>query len=170
MDPVQRRPCPYCQQPFEVSRYRPQQQVCSQPDCQKRRRTDYHRQKRHTDPVYAEVCRDSQKKWRASHADYQKQYRNTHPDAVDDNRQAQRQRDQRRRLSHLVKNTSALDLTASGTSVYLVGPAVADLVKNNLAQSKLLIFQPSDTPSGHLVKNTQLDLTSFCPYNGTTPC
>jgi hypothetical protein len=163
MDPVQRRLCPYCQKLFEVSRYRPNQQVCSQSHCQKQRRADYHRQKRHTDPVYAEVCRDSQKKWRSTHPDYQKQYWHTHPAAAEHNRQTQRQRDQRRHLGHLVKNTSALDLTAAGTSVYLIGPAIRDLVKNNLAQSKLLIFQPSVLPASHLVKNTQIDLTRPLP-------
>lgn len=158
MDTDQGRLCRYCQQPFEVSRFRPQQKVCSQPDCQRQRRADYHRQKRRTDPVYAEVCRDSQQKWRAANRGYQKQYRQSHPAAADHNRQTQRQRDQRRQLSRLVKNTLALDLTAAGTSVFLLGPAASDLVKNNLAQSKLLIFQPSAAPPGFLVKNTQLDL------------
>lgn len=132
MDTDQGRLCRYCQQPFQVSCFRPQQKVCSQPECQKQRRADYHRQKRHMDPVYAEVCRDSQQKWRAANPGYQKQYWHSHPAAAERNRQTQRQRDQRRQLHHLVKN--------------------------NLAQSKLLIFQPSTTPPRLLVKNTQLDL------------
>lgn len=157
MDTVQGRLCRYCQQPFEVSRYCPQQQVCSQPDCQKRRRADYRREKRHTDPVYAQLCRDSQEKWRAANPDYQKQYWRSHAAAAERNRQAQRQRYQWRQLGRLVKNTSALDLTSAGTSVYLVGSAAEDLVKSNLAQSKLLIFQPSPAPPGLVVKNTHID-------------
>jgi hypothetical protein len=35
-----------------------------------------------------------------------------------------------------------LDLKRTEAEVYLFGPAAADLVKNNLARSKLLIFQP----------------------------
>ncbi|MBL8234696.1 MAG: hypothetical protein JNL98_39725 [Bryobacterales bacterium] len=130
MDTDQGRLCRYCQQPFQVSCFRPQQKVCSQPECQKQRRADYHRQKRHMDPVYAEVCRDSQQKWRAANPGYQKQYWHSHPAAAERNRQTQRQRDQRRQLHHLVKNTLALDLTAAGTSVFLIGPASEDLVKN----------------------------------------
>lgn len=163
MDTAEGRLCRYCQQRFEVSRYRPQQQVCSKADCQKRRRADYHRHKRQSDPVYAGSCRDSQQKWRSAHPNYQKQYWQDHPKAAEHNRQAQRQRDRRRRIGHLVKNNVALDLTRAGTAVYLVGPATADLVKNNLAQSKLLIFQPSVAPARLLVKNTQLDSTPPLP-------
>jgi hypothetical protein len=35
-----------------------------QPECQRRRRADYHRQKIETDPVYAQVVVDSRKQWR----------------------------------------------------------------------------------------------------------
>jgi len=136
------RQCPFCQQSFIASRFRPQQQVCSKPDCQRSRRSSYHRRKRQDDPGYAQDCRDSNRKWRAAHPDYQKQYWQTHPEARAHNLQQQRVRDQRRRLGNLVKNNAALDLTQTGASVYLLGPAAGDLVKNNLAQSKLLIFQP----------------------------
>ena len=61
---MEKKPCTYCKQEFYPSRYRPDQRVCSSTDCQRRRRTDYHRQKLATDPVYQEQCRDSQKKWR----------------------------------------------------------------------------------------------------------
>jgi hypothetical protein len=37
------RCCRYCQQSFQPSKYRPDQSVCSQTDCQ-RRRNEYHRQ------------------------------------------------------------------------------------------------------------------------------
>ena len=54
--------CRYCIQKFRPSRYHPDQQVCSSADCQRRRRTDYHRQKLIEDPAYREQCLDSQKK------------------------------------------------------------------------------------------------------------
>ena len=71
--------CPYCQRVFQPSPYRLQQRVCSQPECQRRRRADYHRQKIRTDPLYAQVVRDSRKQWQAEHADYQKAYWQTQP-------------------------------------------------------------------------------------------
>jgi len=68
------RCCPYCQRSFHPSRYRLQQRVCGQPECQRHRRADYHRRKIRADPVYAQVVLDSRKQWRAEHADYQKTY------------------------------------------------------------------------------------------------
>jgi hypothetical protein len=148
------RQCPYCKQAFEASRFRPDQRVCSAGACQQNRRTDSHRQKRQQDPDYAEVCRDSNRKWREANPNYQKDYRQSHPDAVARNRQLQHSRDQCRGLSTLVKNNVALELTNSGASVYLIGPAARNLEKNNLAHCKLLILQGSAPTSPLLVKNT----------------
>jgi len=137
------RSCCGCQQSFEPSKYRPDQSFCSQPDCQRQRRAEYHRCKIETDPVYAGVVNDSRKKWREAHPDYQKAYRLSHDAAVERNRQLQRQRDDKRRVQSLVKNNLALDLKRSTAGVWLIGPAALDLDRNNLASCQLLIFQPS---------------------------
>jgi hypothetical protein len=86
--------------------------VCGRLECQRRRRTDYHRKKLATDPEYHQVALESQKQWRDEHPDYQKQRRRQKPQVVEGNRQRQRQRDQKRRLSRLLldKNNLALDL------------------------------------------------------------
>jgi hypothetical protein len=136
------RCCPHCQRLFVPSVYRPQQLVCSQPACQRQRRTDYHRKKLETDPIYRQVVRDSQKQWWDEHPGYQKQRRQQNPDLTVTNRQRQRQRDQKRRLQRLVRNNAALDLKHSAAGVWLVGPQVHDLDKNNLASAQVLIFQP----------------------------
>jgi hypothetical protein len=136
------RCCPYCQGWFTPSIYRPQQKVCSRPDCQRQRRRDYHRQKRVTDAEYRQTTRNSQKKWRDAHPDYLRQYRARHPEAVVGNRERQRVRDQKPRLAFLEKNNLALDLKRSLAQVWLVGPGVTQLEKNNLASAQLLIFQP----------------------------
>jgi hypothetical protein len=133
--------CPYCQHTFQPSPYRVQQRVCSQAECQRRRRADYHRQKIRTDPLYAQVVQDSRKQWRSEHADYQKTYWQTHPEAAERNRQGQRRRDRHGRVISLVKNNVALDLKHSAAEVWLVGPEAADLVKNNVAFSEVLVFQ-----------------------------
>lgn len=136
------RSCRYCQQSFQPSRFRPDQSVCSQPNCQRRRRSEYHRHKLVSDPEYIQVVRDSRQKWRQAHRDYQKNYWRTHSPQAERNRRQQRQRDRQRHLQDLVKNNLALDLKRTDAEVYLFGPAANDLVKNNLARSKLLIFQP----------------------------
>jgi flagellum-specific peptidoglycan hydrolase FlgJ len=117
-----------------------------------RRRSEYRRKKRQTDPEYAEVVRDSRRKWREAHPDYQKQYRQTNPEAVTRNRQQQRQRDQKRRVGQLVKNTLVFDLKRSTAEVWLLGPLAKNLEKNTLVSSKLLIFQAGATaPYSHRV-------------------
>jgi hypothetical protein len=75
-------PCRFCQQSFELSKFRPDQNVCSHRNCQRRRRGEYHRRKIETDSEYAEVVRDSRRKWREAHPDYQKNYRQSHEAAV----------------------------------------------------------------------------------------
>jgi hypothetical protein len=135
------RRCPYCGHNFQPSPYHLQQRVCSELECQKRRRAEYHRQKIRADPLYAQVVKDSREKWRSEHADYQKIYWQTHSEAAERNRERQRQRDRQRRVTSLVKNNVALDLKRSTAEVWLVGTETADLVKNNVAFSEVLVFQ-----------------------------
>lgn len=135
------RCCPYCQTAFKPSPRRPDQSICSRSECQNRRRNEYRRNKRRSDPVYAEVVRDSRRKWRQAHPDYQKSYRQSHPESTARNQQQQRQRDQKRRLGRLVKNTLVFDLKRSVADVWVVGPLAQDLEKNTLVSSKLLILQ-----------------------------
>ena len=73
------RRCRYCQQVFQPSKFQPRQAVCGGAECQRKRRTDYHREKIAADPEYREVCRDSSGKWRARNPGYWKQYREKHP-------------------------------------------------------------------------------------------
>ena len=138
--------CRYCQQLFQPSRFHPHQFICGRPDCQRHHRREYHRRKIENDPVYHQVCRDSQQKWRARHPDYPRQYRQSHPESVERNRQAQRRRDRRHHLQNLVKNNLALDLKRSAAEVWLLGPEAHHLAKNNLASSQVLILQT--VPSG----------------------
>jgi hypothetical protein len=123
-------------------RFHLDQRVCSQPDCRRRHRTEYHRRRIATDPEYAEIVRDSRRKWREAHPGYQKTYWQSHPAAVERNRQLQRQRDAHRRVQFLVKNNLALDLKRCTAEAWLVGPAARDLVKNNLVPCQMFIFQP----------------------------
>jgi hypothetical protein len=136
--------CLYCQSSFLPSRRRPQQRVCNQPECQCQRRADSRRQQLATDPVYGQVVCDSRKKWREEHPDYQKRYWQEHPEAAERNRQQQHLRDQRRRLRRLVKNNLVLDLKHSASGIWLVGPQVDRLEKNNLVPAQVLILPSVD--------------------------
>jgi hypothetical protein len=136
------RICRYCQQSFVPSVYRPQQSVCSHPNCQKRRKTDYHQHKRLHDPAYAQTCQNSQENWRREHPDYNRQYRQTHPQAVERNREGERQRYRYRQLANLAKNNLAFDLKRCAAEAWLLAPAGTVLAKNNLALSQVFIVQP----------------------------
>jgi hypothetical protein len=59
---------------------------------------------------------------------------------IESNRQRQRGRDQRRRVQRLVRNNLALNLTRSVSEVWLLGPKVCDLDRNNLASAQVLIL------------------------------
>ena len=94
-----------------------------------------------------------------------------HPEAAERNRQQQRQRDQKRRLLNLAKNNLALDLKHEASEVWLSGPGMKDLAKNNLASAKVFIYQPvqSSTAGGsvHLEKNNALAGSAMGFYNAT---
>jgi hypothetical protein len=95
-----------------------------------------------TDTEYHQVALESQKQWREEHPDYQKQWRQQNPQRVENNRERQRQRDQKRRLRRrlLDKNNLALDLKRSVSEVWLLGPKLCNLDKNNLASAQVLIL------------------------------
>jgi len=134
--------CPYCQQAFQPDPYHPQPRVCSQPACQSQRRSNYHRQKIASDTVYQQVCLDSPRKWRKTHPDYWRTYRQHHPEQVERNRQQQQLRDPKRLVRNLANNNVAGDLMHCGVRAWLLGTVAGDLANNNLASPKLLILQP----------------------------
>ena len=67
---------------------------------------------------------------------------------MENNRDRQRQRDQKRRLRRrlLDKNNVALDLKHSASEVWLLGPNLRDLDKNNLASAQVLILPSFSFP------------------------
>jgi len=101
------RLCRYCEKTFQPSKYQPQQTVCSESLCQKRRRTEYRRQKLKTDEEYRQVCRDSSRKWRSENPDYWKRYREEHPNAVAQYRGKQQGRDGKQRFLDSLRNNSS---------------------------------------------------------------
>ena len=137
---MEERTCKYCNEKFRPSRYHPDQQVCSSGDCQRCRRTAYHRKKRVEDPLYQEQCRDSQKKWRENNPHYMKCYRakrraggrfivNKRSNLTGELRQ----------LLKMVKNNTALDLRSLDASVWLVSPNGLLGKKNSLGSAKIII-------------------------------
>ncbi len=138
---VRKPVCPYCHKPFDPSPFHPKQAVCLSPECQRRRRGDYHRNKIATDSDYGQACADSRKKWRDNHPGYQRRYRSMHEEYCEQNRQKQQGRNQKRKLSLIVKNNLAIDVKRLPAEVWMTGPGLDGIVKNNLAISQVLILQ-----------------------------
>jgi len=137
---VERR-CRYCERSFLPSKFQPGQTACGQPDCQRRRRADYRRQKLATDPEYRQTCSDSAQKWRSRNPEYWRQYRVQHPAAVQRNRQQQQVRDQKRRLRNLANNNSAFDLKHSAAEIWLLGVGLQALANNNSAPAQVWVLE-----------------------------
>lgn len=73
------------------------QKYCSHSDCQNARRNEWRRHRRSQSAEYRERCAIHQKKWRQSYpADqYQKNYRESHPEYVERNRMLQGRRNRK---------------------------------------------------------------------------
>ena len=137
---VERR-CRYCGRLFQPSKFQPGQSVCSQTDCQQHRRSDYHRQRISSDPEYREVCCDSARKWRTRNRGYWRQRRESKPAVVEQNRQKQRIRDDKRRLRDLANNNSAFDLKHSAAQIWLIGSGLERLANNNPASAQVWVLE-----------------------------
>jgi hypothetical protein len=137
---VERR-CRYCEQVFQPSKFQPGQLVCSESDCQRRRRSDSRRRKIASDSEYRQVCQDSSRKWRARNPEYWQRRRESNPALVERNRQLQRIRDQKRKLRDLANNNSAFDLKHSATQIWLVGAGLEHLANNNPATGQVWVLE-----------------------------
>jgi hypothetical protein len=137
---MEEKVCRYCIHKFRPSRYHPDQKVCSSGDCQRRRRTDYHRKKLVEDPGYRAQCRDSQQKWRDKNPHYMKSYWADRRAGDLLNAKKSRLTSELNHLLKLAKNNSAVDLRSLDASIWLV-PTDGFFEKNNLASAKIIIVQ-----------------------------
>jgi hypothetical protein len=91
--------CPYCQAFFVPTRRGGKgQKVCGKPSCKKTLKAENNARWRRDNPHYWRNDYPRIKRWLDQHPGYLKQYRADHPDYVQNNREAQRKRDRRRRV------------------------------------------------------------------------
>jgi hypothetical protein len=130
--------CPYYKQLFTPSRYHPDQIICSQPNCQRRRRAEYHRWKIQNDPEYAQIVLDSQNEWRRCHPDYPKKHRKKR---LRPERAAlkTRSRVDLQRLLEDVKNNIALDLKHCAAEVWIICRNTPQ--KNIFASAEMIVIE-----------------------------
>ncbi len=69
-----------------ISKRNPNQQYCNQRQCQNIRKNLWHKKKRSSDPDYKYNHNEACKRWRTNNRDYSRNYRNSHPKYVEQNR------------------------------------------------------------------------------------
>lgn len=69
--------CKICKQEFKPSKYRPDQQVCSRPECQKKRQIQNERDWRARNPEYFKYF-DQESAWKDKRKRYNKLWKTTH--------------------------------------------------------------------------------------------
>ena len=85
------RQCVICKRSFVPNKYRPNQEVCSNLECQYQRQLEnmkkwrkknphYFKYKEAKDASWKESCKERSLKWRKTHQEYLKLYREAHKD------------------------------------------------------------------------------------------
>ena len=134
------RVCPFCQNTFAPSQYHPNQKICSQKECQKKRRVAYHHKKLLNDPSYYEQCRESRKQWRQNNKGRLAQYRTLRKRVLADGA-AQRAELNRTRLLSVLKKASVFDLRQYKAQLWVFSLAESNQVEKILADANIIILQ-----------------------------
>jgi len=93
---AERRKCKHCLQGFLPRPQNPDQQYCSERECQRVRKRHWQQQKLLSDPDYRDNQCAAQRSWREENSDYWRKYRERNPEYVARNRDRQRDRNRRR--------------------------------------------------------------------------
>jgi hypothetical protein len=116
---MEQRTCVYCKVVFSPNKYSPRQQICSGPDCQKRRQLESMKLWRQRNPnyfkydeskgaVWLETQRKRSKLWREKNPDKVRSYRSAHSEEY-----RQYMREYMRVYREKKRRTSPADGTAS---------------------------------------------------------
>lgn len=89
---MKNKQCVACGQPFKPRPQVPHQSYCSAPSCQRDRKRQWQRHKLQTDPDYQDNQARARQAWNQRNPNYSRQYRDSHPEYVERNRNRQRER------------------------------------------------------------------------------
>lgn len=108
------RRCEACDKGFRPRAQVPHQGYCGSVGCQRERRRRWQASKRRDDADYRDNQRRAQQAWALGRAEYWREWRGRHPEYVERNRAAARERQRARRgASEFAK----MDASAAGTGV-----------------------------------------------------
>jgi len=131
--------CLYCKKRFKPHPAVPDQEYCSDPECQKIRKRRWQKEKLAKDSDYRENQAEAQKQWRSRNRDYWRQYRERNPAYTEKNRIGQRERNRRRRSGSGIAKMDEL----KRKNRYPIGPLPA-----------CAILQPGDCKDGRADRGT----------------
>lgn len=98
--------CQSCGHPFIPRPQNPNQNYCTDPECQRERRRRWQQQKRRDDADYRDNDARASKAWASENPEYWKQYRDDNPVYAERNRNLQQSRNRKLRAS-LIANEDA---------------------------------------------------------------
>lgn len=115
--------CRHCGKTLPCNpRLKKKQKFCSSPGCQQERRSSRKKKRYQSDPVYRKRYLAGQKSWRETYPahEYQKQYREDHPEYVILNREQQRERNKKRQKDPglMIVNGTSLSLHPDSDKAY----------------------------------------------------
>lgn len=117
------------------------QRYCGKKACQRARKSLWQKEKLARDPHYRQNQQDSTERWRRSSPDYWKAYREDHPDYTKRNRELQKLRDSKRRLSRdLAKMDASPPHFPVKQGTYYLIPDAADLAKMDASTQKVCLI------------------------------
>jgi hypothetical protein len=121
------------------------QSYCNAPECKQAKKSARKKERYQTEPSYRQRHLDQQKLWRSNRPahEYQEQYRESHPEYVDRNRELQAKRNCRRknRTASMIVNGTPLSLQASNDKAYAIISVKRGMIVNGtpfLAQMQIL--------------------------------
>jgi len=121
------------------------QSYCNAPECKQAKKSARKKERYQKDPSYRQRHLNQQKKWRASRPahEYQKQYRESHPEYVDRNRKLQSSRNCKRKTgtTPMIVNGTPLSLRASNDKAYAIISLKKEKIVNGtpfLAQMQII--------------------------------
>lgn len=118
-------------------RFKNKQRYCSERECQKARMRRWKQQQYTENPAYREKSKERQKTWRKRRPSdqYQKKYRESHPEYVNRNRELQIERNRKRKtepVSMIVK-TDALVFQPRDDGAYMLSRVKKKMIVNRNA-------------------------------------
>lgn len=118
--------CQACGQTFTPRPQSPQQSYCSNAACQRERKRRWQRDRVQTDPDYQDNQAHAQQAWADRNPDYWREYRATHPQYVERNRQLQQARNAKLVAVQIAKMDASTQAKALQSGLYRIQPITPD--------------------------------------------